>query len=161
MPTDCRVVLQFKAECFRTRERHYSMTYEYEYVYVYLLSVCLLYGGNDIMMVASRPVRLQATPIPHLTDAILRRQLVYQTAEAEASRVQTPHGCLCPRDKHQNDDRAANRTRVASATTRSTNLYTTQSLLFITRRHCQFMLLPSDTSVVCHLCAPKKMCYRG
>ena len=30
--------------------------------------------GNDTMMVASRPVRLQA-PIPHLTDAILRRQL--------------------------------------------------------------------------------------
>ena len=121
----------------------------------------LFLPSRDIMMVASRPVRLQATPIPHLTDAILRRQLVYQTAEAEASRVQTPHGCLCPRDKHQNDDRAANRTRVASATTRSTNLYTTQSLLFITRRHCQFMLLPSDTSVVCHLCAPKKMCYRG
>ena len=29
--------------------------------------------GNDTMMVASGPVRLQA-PIPHLTDAILRRQ---------------------------------------------------------------------------------------
>ena len=40
-------------------------------------------------------MRLQA-PIPQLTDAILHRQLVYQTAEAEASRHH--HGCLCPRD---------------------------------------------------------------
>ena len=40
-------------------------------------------------------MRLQA-PIPQLTDAILRRQLVYQTAEAEASRHH--HGCLCSRD---------------------------------------------------------------
>ena len=60
MPTDCRVVLQLQAECFRTRERHYD--------------------GR------SQTVRLQA-PIPQLTDAILHRQLVYQTAEAEASYV--------------------------------------------------------------------------
>ena len=52
--------------------------------------------GNDTMMVASGPVRLQA-PIPHLKDAILRCQLVYQTAEAEAS-IRHHHGCLCSRD---------------------------------------------------------------
>ena len=72
MPTDCRVVLQLQAECFRTRERHCD--------------------GR------SQTVRLQA-PIPQLTDAILRCQLVYQTAEAEASRHH--HGCLCPRDRAQ------------------------------------------------------------
>ena len=39
-----------------------------------------------------------ATPSTHspITDSILRRQLVYQTAEAEASRHH--HGCLCSRD---------------------------------------------------------------
>ena len=56
MPTDCRVVLQFKAECFAR--------------------------GSDTVVVASRPVLLQA-PIPYLTGAILRRHLVHQTAEAK------------------------------------------------------------------------------
>ena len=69
MPIDCRVavVLQFKAECFRTRERHYD-------------------GRLQTW-------RLQA-PIPYLTDSTLRRQLVYQTAEAEASSAIMEHVCV-------------------------------------------------------------------
>jgi len=73
VPTDSRVVLQFKAACFRMRGRHY-------------------YDG-----------RLQTCAIPSTHSPLdgrnlLRSQLVYQTAVAEASGHH--HGCLCHRSMH-------------------------------------------------------------